>query len=113
MTPKELREIDRRAKAASPGPWGGYHLGLKTPGGRLGFQGYGRQVQCWKKDERGRPVVFAGIADCVYMDGLDDEANAKFISLAREDVPNLVREVRRLSRENASLRAAVAQKKTR
>jgi hypothetical protein len=57
--------------------------------------------------------VFAGIADCVNVDGLDDEANARFICYSREDVPNLVREVRKLSGENASLRAAAARKKRR
>lgn len=113
VTPEELREIELRAKAASPGPWGGYHLGLRIPGGRLGINGYGWQVQCWKKDEQGRPVVFAGIADCVNLDGLNDEANARFICHAREDVPKLVQEVCRLSKENASLRAAVARKKSR
>jgi hypothetical protein len=113
MTSKELREIELRAKAASPGPWGGYHLGLMIPGGRIGNNGYGWQVQCWKKDEQGRPVVFAGIADCVNLDGLNDEANAEFIAHAREDVPKLVRQVRKLSRENAGLRATAARKKAR
>ncbi len=95
MTDKEPSEIEARANAASLGPWGGWHVGASTPGGRLGNGGYGRQVQVWVRDAKG-PLVTDGICACETGLHGKDEANAVFIAHAREDVPRLVAEVRRL-----------------
>lgn len=70
MTEEQLKAIEERAKAATPGPW--------TPK-RL------RQNDWHLRGPDG--IVFAEV---------EDDADAAFIAHAREDIPALVEEVRRL-----------------
>lgn len=72
MTPEDLTAIEQRASAATPGPW------------RLD---HGDVIA----DEPGVGAV--GIAEVI---GVRDTADAVFIAKAREDVPALLAEVRRL-----------------
>lgn len=74
ITETELQAIEARAAAASNGPW------YKEKGGICGFSGQTYRVGSVQFTDRG---------------GMN-EANADFIVAAREDVPALVAEVRRL-----------------
>lgn len=86
MTPAELDAIEARANAASAGPWT--------------YCGCGKCAQV--SMEKG-PIVMVGIGarDVSYTcgEGVDDASrllNAEFCAHARQDVPALVAEVRRL-----------------
>lgn len=85
MTEDELKAIEERANAATPGPWIDklMHItGMATP----------------------RVVILAGdgapVAMVTYEDP-DPAGDAKFLSAAREDVPKLIAEIRRLSEYKA------------
>ena len=75
---ERLRKL---AGKATPGPWGGEHVGLDRTGGYIGHSGYGRQVMLWTRDEKG-PLVTDTI--CICETGLhgNDEANAAYIAAA-------------------------------
>lgn len=95
MTPAELDAIEARAKAASAGPWT--------------YCGCGKCAQV--SMEKG-PIVMVGIGarDVSYTcgEGVDDASrllNAEFCAHARQDIPALVAEVRRLQAEDARLRS--------
>lgn len=79
ITDQELDEIEARVKAASPGPW------MKN----------GKTSAGWRIDDadpnRTGMVFFLTPTAIVPRD-----ANADFIAAARDDVPLLVEEVRRL-----------------
>ena len=84
MTDEELREIEARADAASVGPWRtNYELGGQPPD----WNGW-----VWRDDGTWNGYGTELELIC----GSQTDANATFIAHAREDVPALVAEVRRL-----------------
>ena len=92
MNEQELREIEARAEAATPGPW---DIGHEAPPLYAG-----NSCITAKIGER-----MAIIFEANHNFELDN--SAAFIAHARQDVPALVEEVRRLNAENARLRAAL------
>lgn len=91
MTPSELEAIEKRAEAATKGPWA-THWERRRLVDRSGV---------WS--ERGI------VADRIAGGGTNDdgETNAAFIAHAREDVPALVLEVRRLRGVLAEIRTII------
>lgn len=93
VTDERLAAIEARVAAAKRAPWQAFRF----PGGCFA----GRPI-------RGEYLLFvswdgesgAGVA---YSDGSLDEGDAEFIAHARQDVPALVREVRRLRRQLAEV----------
>lgn len=81
MTEDELRVIEARAEAATPGPW---EMEVDDP------------YVIWGPDDL-RIVSFKGST----IIGFED--NAPFVAHAREDIPALIAEVRRLRKENDRL----------
>jgi hypothetical protein len=82
MTEEELKTIEARASAASPGPW---MRNGKTDAG-------------WRIDDSDPEKV--GMWMLLNPVGIvPKDANADFIAEAREDVPRLVAEIRRLKAE--------------
>jgi hypothetical protein len=82
MTEDDLRTIEARAEAATPGPWrqGDIAAGdLPVAGGCFSVEIYGATDD-----------PYAVLAEC------EHEADASFIAAARTDIPALVAEVRRL-----------------
>jgi hypothetical protein len=92
VSDERLTEIEARVAAAKCAPWRALHF----PGGMTWRQMYGEYLIFVSIDgESGAGVAFS--------DGSFDEANAEFIAHARQDVPALVREVRRLRRQLRAL----------
>lgn len=103
MTADELEEIESRAYKATPGPWVDdpdirptikvYRIGMKDPGGEWSHEYLN------SKDKLVQVGYIARIPK-------HDKAmfDSEFIANARTDVPKLVNEVRRLTKENESLR---------
>lgn len=86
MTEDELKAIEARAEAATPGPW--------ETGEEVSYPG--RCAGIWPQGDTWNIVT----TDCgVYGPELVD---AVFIAHARTDVPALIAEVRRLRAENAN-----------
>lgn len=99
MTPERLGEIERRANAATAGPWFNdvltdHVLGTQAPNGESHIVLSGTvdedDIRDWGED--GKYCTF------------DTPATKEFVSHARTDVPDLVAEVRRLHSENSELR---------
>lgn len=96
MDEKRLAEIEGRVAKASPGPWteGGAH------GGRF------RDELVDGPNSRGDPEfpVWPIIRSCSSQDAWErwDAGNRAFVAHARQDVPDLVAEVRRLIEVNAA-----------
>jgi hypothetical protein len=100
MTDEELAEIERRVAEATPGPWYVRQLddvhamslvGIST----LPDTGLGERWPDWDCTE----LVAATLVQEPRYVGRDDgswDANASFIAHARDDVPRLIAEVRRL-----------------
>ena len=80
MTENELNEIEARANAATPGKW--KHVDMRR-----------HQIICEDK----------------YIGGIEDYENANFITHAREDIPELVAEVRKLRAEMDVLASKIVQ----
>lgn len=76
LTAERLAEIEARANAATPGPWYAEHRGVVAGACR---------------------EVIDIVDDCAVSGWRDYPANQAFIAHAREDVPALVAEVRRLT----------------
>ena len=117
MNEKELAEIEARAEAATPGPWFWdtnrryKSTMLKAPqnGGTcvMDFTRWGMHSAQPRFNDTG--VSFGGILYTMEQydkTGLPNP-NADFIAYARQDVPTLVAEVRRLSGENERLLATI------
>jgi len=86
MSEDELKAIEERAAQATPGPW-------KVRGCRTGYDA------CAIVDADGLPIVQDTDRDeCTHL-AVQDGADAAFIAHAREDVPRLCAEVRRLQGE--------------
>jgi hypothetical protein len=87
MDEKQLQEIEARIEKATPGPW------RYDPNAFYEIDG---------------PGEYSGIAQLAYgRYEVEDYANGKFIAHARQDVPDLVAELRRLQAERDELRAAL------
>lgn len=87
VTDERLAEIECRIAAAKHGPWRAFHF----PDGMTWRKMYGEYLIFVSIDgESG-----GGVA---YSDGSFAEGDAEFIAHARQDVPALVREVKRLRR---------------
>lgn len=95
MTDEQLREIEERANAATPGAW------------VVVAKGNSRTVMADRhvsKDlgYRWKVAVFAGDPKS----GDRTDANGEFIAHAREDIPALIAEIREL--QQANLRLSIA-----
>lgn len=93
MTEDKLAEIEARASSATPGPWLMEHDVWHPVIRQSQFDGFG-------------PIV---CREANGDSGLRWHPNADFISHAREDVPALVAEVRRLREALAAEREACAE----
>jgi hypothetical protein len=80
-TPLDLDAIERRANAATPGPW-----------------------DCYSDDENTYAVQESDDGDMI-CEAMESLKNANFIAHARTDVPALIAEVRNLRAKLAHLRA--------
>jgi hypothetical protein len=91
----DLDAIEARAESATRGPWttdveiDGYRAGLRTV----------------VRGPFGKRILTVG--QIRLHESGDAEANVAFTAAARDDVPALIAEVRRLRAENAGLRVAV------
>lgn len=104
MEEKRLKKIEERVAKATPGPWG--VGGPTTERPPYDYQVVGppqppetgprRCPCCGVVSERTDPPESMLIAETNGSEGIDAEANAEFIVSARQDVPDLVAEVRRL-----------------
>jgi hypothetical protein len=113
MTDNELVEIERRAVAAAPGPW----FARATDDGAfmnaryVGLDPIAPDDHDFRHDElqgmsegEGKSNRVIAITLLQYprlADGPNEDENTEFIAHAREDVPRLVAEVRRLRAELA------------
>ena len=101
LSERDLEVIEQRAGAATPGPWFVRHLDDDYAAGLTAVSTVpdtGRH-EGWPRFD-GAEIVAATIVQnpCAYAvvaDGKWDQ-NADFIAHAREDVPSLVAEIRRL-----------------
>jgi len=89
MTDKELDAIEARANAATDGPW-------SWDCGDAGIDESQKYCTVSAEDDTG-DFAIAEINDMYPPDG--GRSNARFIAHAREDVPDLVAEVKRLGSE--------------
>lgn len=82
----DLEAIEARANAATEGPWEADNTEV---------------MQHWSRPEPWQPIATNEVACMAYCyggsaRGIENEADAEFIAHAREDVPALIAEVRRL-----------------
>lgn len=82
MDEETLREIEKRAKAATPGPWESHDTEDGNWFVSMPDDGKATKLHLW-------------FGDMEIVEG-QDLHNADFIARAREDVPALIAEVRRL-----------------
>lgn len=91
----DLEAIEARANAATPGPWGSGPLITGDKGDYVVW--YGRDAEGQRRYIGAAGGLWAPVcppdAEIVFQAEI---ANAAFIAAAREDVPALVAEVRRL-----------------
>ncbi len=90
MTDEELSDIETRANAATHGPWGASFPSdpVTIFGGDCDCRGYPDSVAVAAKPDSDRRDE-----NCPHLHWVDD---MKFIAHAREDIPRLIAEVRRL-----------------
>lgn len=86
ITDAQLDEIDARHNAATPGPWGSH----RDLDGVYTIQARPRVTCAGMETDGDIATLAAGRTDA------ESYANARFIGHAREDVPALLAEVRRL-----------------
>ena len=79
LSEAELAEMLSRAKAATPGPWKSYVEGRDHTSGSS-------FIRTGPREERGEDIELSGATP----------ADQDFIAAARQDVPRLIAEVRRL-----------------
>jgi hypothetical protein len=97
MTEDELKAIETRANAATPGPW--------TTGAGKVEGGQVRELVIAPNDDVIVAIAYGGFGNPVDRTGQD----RTFIAAARTDVPALVKEVRRQATELRRLRETLAQ----
>jgi hypothetical protein len=90
VTKINLDEIEARAKAATPGPW------TVCPMDMYIFGGDGHMIASNCPMEDTWQVRGAGAEGSGQRPEGSQDANAAFIAAAREDIPRLIAEVRRL-----------------
>lgn len=106
LTPERLAEIERRANAATPGPW--RETQARTSVG-VGYIGIADGVQIGDRDcTVGHQHLTAPTSDTSLPNGLVEtkvtgpytepqpNADAAFIAHAREDIPDLIQHIRLL-----------------
>lgn len=100
MTDGDLQAIKERAAKATPGPWAGPRITDLWPPGWVGV---------YEGDGTGDVIPGSIIGVTSHATDNEDlqDANAKFIAHAREDIPMLVEEVERLQEELEGIREAV------
>ncbi|SEQ62749.1 hypothetical protein SAMN05216188_10478 [Lentzea xinjiangensis] len=103
LTDKELDELDELATAATPGPWfvraldDDYAMNLiavsTVPDTGLGER--------WPSFAHGEIVAATLVQQPRYVDSSDErwDENARFIAAARDGVPRLIAEIKRLRRQ--------------
>ena len=99
MTEDEINEIEKREKAATDGPW------EYKPNGHLLWKGYKGPANI-SSCNREIAIFFADVnTPGMEITARDRQANGTFIAYAREDIPKLIAEVRRLKRAVAAFQA--------
>ncbi len=89
MTEDELNEIETRVNKTTKGPWKSYIEGRDyLSGSNFIMTGVSDGENIWS-DSRGNDIELKGATD-------DDQ---DFIANARQDIPGLVQEIRRLNQE--------------
>lgn len=86
MTKEELTEIEQRCERATPGPWIAVARHCHNDGDQDEMDGLG-----WDVD--GPPDAMRG--------QYSRAGDAKFIALARQDIPLLLAEIRQMAKEKA------------
>lgn len=93
MTDEQLVAIEARAAAATKGPWRNEDDSVETP------------IQCPDEDAEG--ATYRLVSNNAYDGGIYLSAmlpgDAEFVAHARDDVPALCAEVRRLREENRDM----------
>jgi hypothetical protein len=101
MTDDELNEIEKRANAAAPGPWEDAEASVWEHGQRVVDEVFVRRPG----DNIAVAIAVASqiLNPCADPRNVPSQDTAAFIAHAREDVPALIAEVRRLKARNAEL----------
>ncbi len=86
-----VEEIEARCEAATPGPW---RISRLRDGGDLVMQA---------TDDAARNPIGV-VVDCSDPYGFNGDPDAAFIAAAREDVPALIAEIRKLRMERDAFR---------
>lgn len=113
MTEEELKAIEARVQAATPGPWYAIHtddeafqtatyVGLDPRGTLVGPREYSDGTRHKKRIMEGGVSYERVVAiTCLQMPLLtlldESEENTRFVAHAREDIPALIAEIRRLN----------------
>jgi hypothetical protein len=122
LTSDELLAIEARCEAASPGPWypratddghrmAGFYVGLKPGPSHISGEElvhdnrHGLDINSGDFDFDIIAITFLQFPRMVDPEGIVEDRNTIFIAHAREDVPRLIEEVRRLQRELEALRS--------
>lgn len=100
LTDDEIREIEQRAAAATPGPWfvrqldDDYAMSLVA----VSIAPDTGQGERWPDFDHREIVAATLVQQPRYVDVADQQwdENAEFIAHAREDIPRLLAEIRRL-----------------
>jgi hypothetical protein len=110
VTNEELDEIERRAQAATPGPWFATNTRNSRRDGSLSEHEYGKRPHTVSTDPEEAGWEHDGGCDGYGI----SEVNARFIAHARTDIPALIAAVRerdvriaKLEAERDGLRAAL------
>ncbi|MFJ4682013.1 hypothetical protein [Streptomyces sp. NPDC088789] len=114
-TDQQLADIEARATAATPGPWGVYQFGgdsLIEIAAELEDTGTGYRARrtVARFDEEPMDNDPAHAEWTAEEDWAQVQADAAFVAAAREDVPALLAEVRRLRQQRAFLLDQLAKK---
>lgn len=105
MTNEELDAIEARANAATAGPWGWQDFG----GGCYLTGQYGpRPIILSVIDEGSKHVIANLEPDHLLAPLVPEHPDSVFIENARDDVPALVAEIRRLREEDGRARGGIA-----
>ncbi|MCF2530775.1 hypothetical protein [Yinghuangia soli] len=101
LTDDELDEIERIADSATPGPWYVRHLDDDFAMNLVAVStvcdtGLGER---WPEFDHEQSVAATPVQQPRYVDVADErwDANARFIAMAREEIPRLTAEIRRLN----------------
>jgi hypothetical protein len=94
MTDQELKEIESRCNAASPGPWKSFVEGRDHESGdSFIMTGIANAENIWSNN-RGTDIYLTGAT----------KADQDFIASARQDIPRLLDEIAKLKSQLSKLR---------